>query len=492
MKIFFLFENCFIMLVLYVIGLFIQNITNINKKSIFYGTRIPVGYEKNEKLIKLHKEYQKNFNISFIVLLIILTLIVVNISDETAALLILPATFLGLAVITLNYLIIHRKTKQLKNSECWSFEKKNVVIVDTSFREKDEDNKKSVISPWWFLIPLGIMIITVIGILIKYPSMPDKIPMHYNGARQIDRWGDKSYLVAMYSVMIQAPLNLIFFGVYKWTEKAKQSLNGGRIGEMKYRSRKIRYYLSVSYLLFDIYANLQIMLISFSMYSIVNPSLINSKGFNIILELLPIIIIALVVLAAAKGSNNLKYTPKTEAEQQLMDRDDDQYYKFGAIYYNKNDPSLFVEKRMGIGMTLNFARPAAKVFMGIIVAIIVVPLCAMLVSMPGMTKERQVDINQSTIKISGTWGPEISKEQITKVAIENKLPKVIMKTNGADINKKLFGMHRLEGYNNSVLFLEDKTKPFVAIYIKDGRLILINYEDENKTKNLYERLVGMK
>ena len=139
---------------------------------------------------------------------------------------------------------------------------------------------------------------------------------------------------------------------------------------------------------------------------------------------------------------------------------------------------------------MNFARPAAKVSVGILTAIIVIPLILMFIFMPGMTKERQIDINQNSITISGTWGTEISNEQIAKVAIENNLPTVIMKTNGADIGNKLFGKHKLEGYNNSVLFMEDRTKPFVAIYLKDGKFISINYEDENKTKNLYNNIRG--
>ena len=206
---------------------------------------------------------------------------------------------------------------------------------------------------------------------------------------------------------------------------------------------------------------------------------------------MPLIIIAIVLLAAIKSSSNFKYTTKIESEQQLVNTDDDQYYKYGLIYYNKNDPSLFVEKRNGIGSTLNFARPAAKISMSILGVIIIVPLLAMLIFVPGMMKERQVDINQNTIKVSGIWGPDVTKEEIAKVAIENKLPKITMKTNGADMNKKLFGMHRMEGYNNSELFLGDKTKPFVAIYLKDGSLILINYSDENKTKKLYDSIVSV-
>jgi uncharacterized membrane protein len=36
------------------------------------------------------------------------------------------------------------------------------------------------------------------------------------------------------------------------------------------------------------------------------------------------------------------------------------------IYYNPDDPRTLVPKRIGIGVTLNFARPVAKVFAVII------------------------------------------------------------------------------------------------------------------------------
>jgi Predicted membrane protein len=41
------------------------------------------------------------------------------------------------------------------------------------------------------------------------------------------------------------------------------------------------------------------------------------------------------------------------------------------IYYNPNDPRTIVPKRIGIGYTLNFARPISKaVMLGLLVAII--------------------------------------------------------------------------------------------------------------------------
>ena len=184
--------NIFVMLILFLSGLFTQS---TSKKSVFYGVRVPIGYEKNEKLIKLHKMYQKNLIISFLFFAIISTVVIVSIPEEISTTLILPEALLGLAVIGINYLIVYTKVKQLKNTDDWSIENKDVVIVDTSFREKDDENKKTVISPWWFTIPLSLMIITAISILIKSQS------------GQIDQ----NLFFALSSTMIQAFINLIFF-----------------------------------------------------------------------------------------------------------------------------------------------------------------------------------------------------------------------------------------------------------------------------------------
>ena len=39
------------------------------------------------------------------------------------------------------------------------------------------------------------------------------------------------------------------------------------------------------------------------------------------------------------------------------------------LYFNADDPALFVEKRFGIGYTLNFGRPSAWLLIGLLVGI---------------------------------------------------------------------------------------------------------------------------
>lgn len=46
-------------------------------------------------------------------------------------------------------------------------------------------------------------------------------------------------------------------------------------------------------------------------------------------------------------------------------RDADSCWKAGLFYVNPDDPALFVEKRIGIGYTLNFARPMSWLILGL-------------------------------------------------------------------------------------------------------------------------------
>ena len=62
-------------------------------------------------------------------------------------------------------------------------------------------------------------------------------------------------------------------------------------------------------------------------------------------------------------------------------RDDDQYWSGGIFYNNPDDPALFVPKRFGLGWTLNFGHPQARlVLIGVLVMILVTSLLPVLIS----------------------------------------------------------------------------------------------------------------
>jgi uncharacterized membrane protein len=50
------------------------------------------------------------------------------------------------------------------------------------------------------------------------------------------------------------------------------------------------------------------------------------------------------------------------------------FWKLGIFYYNPEDKRTFLPKRFGIGWTLNFARPAAYLFILVPIAVVLILL----------------------------------------------------------------------------------------------------------------------
>lgn len=94
-----------------------------------------------------------------------------------------------------------------------------------------------------------------------------------------------------------------------------------------------------------------------------------------------LIAVALVLILPAprfrRKANMLDDRPSTS----VVFRDDDRYWYGGIIYNNPDDPALFVEKRYGLGWTLNFGNPQAKlILIGLLVVILVLSILPVLIS----------------------------------------------------------------------------------------------------------------
>lgn len=75
-----------------------------------------------------------------------------------------------------------------------------------------------------------------------------------------------------------------------------------------------------------------------------------------------------VALRAGQGGSRLGDPAET-----ATDRTDDRYWKLGVIYANRDDPSLFVERRFGFGWTVNVANPLALLLLVGILALALLP-----------------------------------------------------------------------------------------------------------------------
>ncbi|HYM05922.1 MAG TPA: DUF5808 domain-containing protein [Terriglobales bacterium] len=102
------------------------------------------------------------------------------------------------------------------------------------------------------------------------------------------------------------------------------------------------------------------------------------KGIGSLLPALQILIAAALVtlvaiLFAARQSSSRLPSSRPGVPGPLR-RDLDDCWRFRVFYYNPDDPAILVEKRYGIGYTLNFAQPAAWVMLIVILVCILVPV----------------------------------------------------------------------------------------------------------------------
>ena len=95
-------------------------------------------------------------------------------------------------------------------------------------------------------------------------------------------------------------------------------------------------------------------------------TLYNNIFSDYLLFLIPILITVLILIGTILFTIKVErlnrgLDGKEHATQEISSFDTDSYWKGGLFYFNKNDPSIFVEKRFGIGWTLNFANPIGYV-----------------------------------------------------------------------------------------------------------------------------------
>jgi uncharacterized membrane protein len=85
----------------------------------------------------------------------------------------------------------------------------------------------------------------------------------------------------------------------------------------------------------------------------------------IALPVLAAVVVTVVVLAR----NNRERSEGGE-ETGLTHRDDDQFWRGGLFYINREDHALLVPRRFGLGWTLNWGNPRAAMLLAGVIALI--------------------------------------------------------------------------------------------------------------------------
>ncbi len=258
------------------------------------------------------------------------------------------------------------RVKAVKQERGWTAEHAAAAFVGT------EDFPKPLSLAWNLLyLPLigGLAAFT----LSHYDQFPSQIPMNIDLAGNVTSSVPKSPLTVLFPTFFVAFMGAIFTLVHWGTIHSKKPVDPAApvSSALAYSTfARVQSILMVvgGLLISGLTAGL-ILASSLGAISMVYAAVITMVG--------TLVFVALVtIISLVMGQSGARLFPDTTATG--MSRDDDEHWLLGTIYCNRNDPSIFVPKRFGIGWTSNIARWETWALVAGLVA-----LCVLLIGLTG-------------------------------------------------------------------------------------------------------------
>lgn len=361
------------MLFLFVLTLplfFIMIITPfITRKTESFGVSIPEDFYESEQLKELRRGYVTQMIVSSVLTSILFFGISIPFSEEARPIVFTVIILLYLLVSFFIYLPFHRKMKVIKANASWTEEKVSRTVIDTKFR-----SERLAYSNLWFLIGFIIILATFVITFVNYDQMPSQIPMNYSFTGEVTTWATKSYKTVLMLPLMQLFLLGLFIFINVIIRKAKQQISA----ENPESSRKHNIIFRRRWSGFLIVSGIATVLL----LAIIQASFVFDLGATVIMIATIIftlgILIGAILLSLSTGQGGSRLATDSRTDQMTIDRDEDEHWKLGVFYYNKNDPSIFLEKRFGVGWTNNWAHPLSWVLIiGLIFITVGLPLLLM-------------------------------------------------------------------------------------------------------------------
>lgn len=336
------------------------------KKTIVFGVVIPEEHLKDEKLLSYKKRYS---SLLFIFTLIALIAYALWFYMKTPAedLVALAGMIIQFAVIFLSivlYFNFHVQIKKRKSEKGWGADFKQVKVTDLSVRSED------AVLPWYiFVLPMIVTIGLIAYTGFQYQLLPDQIPTHWGANGKPDAFTDKNPFTAISLLLVTLVMQLMFLGINEGKRNSGIKLSPSSPDASRNRQLTLRKNTSIFMLFTSVAVTI---LMSFLQLATIHENLVGDTVMMIVpMIFLFVILLGVILLAVKVGKSDTQI--EGHSGGQIADYESDVYWKGGLFYYNRNDPSIFVEKRFGIGWTLNFANPIGYVIcIGPIVLILLI------------------------------------------------------------------------------------------------------------------------
>ncbi|MBS4206492.1 DUF1648 domain-containing protein [Bacillus sp. FJAT-50079] len=359
----------FIILLMFIPTIFISAITPyITRKTESFGVSIPEEVYEQEELVDFRRKYAWQTAIFGLITLLLSLTSGLLVKEEQWMFLFMSFFFLFLFGSFFIYLNYHKKMKQMKANSKWEQAKTATVVIDTNFR-----NRKLIHSHGWFAIAIIITVVTFAVTVMYYDRIPAQIPMQYGFDGEVTNWAEKSFGSVFSLPLIQLFMVGLFVFINYTIGRSRQQIDAANPEKSMMQNMIFRQRWS-AFLIFTGTATVALLAaIQLSLIFPLNVKIIMYGSFL----LTGLVLVGAIALSIITGQGGSRVKTVMGKQGEMISRDEDQFWKLGIFYFNRNDPAVWVEKRFGSGWTVNMAKPQAWVFFIIILAI---PICISLFS----------------------------------------------------------------------------------------------------------------
>jgi uncharacterized membrane protein len=231
------------------------------------------------------------------------------------------------------------------------------AVAHSTIREASLTPRSTQMPGGWILQigPLAILAVVALYLSAHWSDIPEQFPVHWGLSGRPDGYSFRTpvgvYGPLMYGAALLIGISLL---AYAFSHFARHvPVAGDAPGMTHFPHRVAVLLLAAEYFIA-------------AMFSLVGMlPLTGSPGVA------PIVILSVAILASAVFLARWSHRWRGRLPQGAGDGTPDDCWKLGIFYFNPDDAALFVEKRVGFGYTVNFARGGAWV---ILVLTLLVPL----------------------------------------------------------------------------------------------------------------------
>ncbi|TWE12956.1 DUF1648 domain-containing protein [Rudaeicoccus suwonensis] len=216
---------------------------------------------------------------------------------------------------------------------------------------------------WWSIgVALLVQAVAAAVGVARWSQLPQRFPVHFGISGRADSWADKSVMTVFGPLLIGLVVTVVLGVLLVILAKLppRRYADGDQGGAKQRAESTLRVTTTI--------LSGAVVLVA-TMFAVVG----TTTYLTVPDELRGVVVIAMTVVMLAFAGFAVVRATRLRGEHQVVvtsesstksgtsaadSPDDDRVWKGGLVYFNRDDPAVFVPKRVGVGYTVNVGAPA--------------------------------------------------------------------------------------------------------------------------------------